>query len=520
MQTGILAALGVVGLFVGWLLTVIVPSIQIFGWGILAVGMLLIALVCLFDFRRARAALASRQGKLGLSATVRISLFIGTLVFVNAIGMSHYHRFDLTGLAQFTLTSQTKGALGKLDKPVEIVSFFTPRVPITISSYTTSLLSEYRNCSTRLTVRNVDPDLHPDQARQYGVDSFGAEYGVVVFRNGGSQLQVFGPQIADGEAEHAFTSAILEVSGAKQKKVYFLTGDGESSVSSDYSDARSGLQDNLFQVEALDLKTSPEIPKEAAVVVIAGPQQPPTKNELESIRTFLKSDGRALLLLNPNSPLDWRQLAADWGVEISQGFLIDPSSHVAPDQDNLLVPKDRNSFGLEETHFPGAAAVIPKDEKPRGLSLAPLAWTSQQARLEEEGPKAGAALVSARSGRPGPFAIGAMISAVSSSPADQSASNGDQGQLPGDRRLVVIGDSDFASDRSFYDGNNGELFLSAVNWLAAGKEIISVDRKVLPARRLLLDPDEARFLDVSSIGLLPLLLFVAGGYVWWRRRRS
>jgi ABC-type uncharacterized transport system involved in gliding motility auxiliary subunit len=35
-----------------------------------------------------------------------------------------------------------------------------------------------------------------------------------------------------------------------------------------------------------------------------------------------------------------------------------------------------------------------------------------------------------------------------------------------------------------------------------------------------LSPEQARFLHLSSIGLLPLLLLVIGGFVWWRRRAS
>ena len=51
-----------------------------------------------------------------------------------------------------------------------------------------------------------------------------------------------------------------------------------------------------------------------------------------------------------------------------------------------------------------------------------------------------------------------------------------------------------------------------------GKEIVAVDRKVIPVRRLILSPEQARFLHISSIGLLPLLLLVVGGFLWWRRR--
>ena len=60
---------------------------------------------------------------------------------------------------------------------------------------------------------------------------------------------------------------------------------------------------------------------------------------------------------------------------------------------------------------------------------------------------------------------------------------------------MLIGDSDFATNRHFRNGNNGDLFLTAVNWLTAGGEIISVDRKALVTRRLRC-PGEVAFLLV------------------------
>jgi ABC-type uncharacterized transport system involved in gliding motility auxiliary subunit len=83
---------------------------------------------------------------------------------------------------------------------------------------------------------------------------------------------------------------------------------------------------------------------------------------------------------------------------------------------------------------------------------------------------------------------------------------------------MVIGDSDFASNEHFYSGNNGDLFLYAVSSLTVGTEIVSIEHKVLPFRKLIVSPETERYINYSSIGLLPLLVLVIGGIVWWRRR--
>ncbi len=85
-------------------------------------------------------------------------------------------------------------------------------------------------------------------------------------------------------------------------------------------------------------------------------------------------------------------------------------------------------------------------------------------------------------------------------------------------RLVVFGDSDFASNKHFFNGGNSDLFLNSISWLSAGSELISIDRKFLQTRRLILKPEAKAFIDISSMALLPALVFIAGGVIWYRRR--
>ncbi len=531
--SGLIAVLGLVALLIGLIVMLLLPSVRYAAWLVLVLGILLLTTAFIIDFRRVSRALTGRRGRFGVSATVMASTFIGIILLVNAISIGSYHRFDVTGLAQFTLTPQTKEVLGKLEMPVHILCFFTPNDTYGIGNYATGLLTEYQNYTDQLTVEYIDPDEHPDQARSYGITL----YQTVVFETEMGRRLVSPGEIIQFDdqgnltgiqAEHPFTSAILEVTGIMQKKVYFLTGHGESSISSNYAYAAEGLRDDLYKVDTLDLTRNPNIPDDCATLIIAGPQELIPAEELEIIEQYLESGRQALLLVNPNSPQEIKQLLSNWGVEIGDGIVIDPSSYVAPNKDMPSVIEDRCAFGLSSIYFPGATAIIPHPEYTPTLTITEegemssivwksensqiqmyrLIWTSNDSWLEMNYDPLKEPEFDEGTDQKGPLALSFLIFTP---PSSENAE--EQGTA-----LIVIGDSDFASNQNFYNGNNSDLFLSSVNWLAAGKELISIHRTVLPFRRLVVGPEVTKFINYSSIGLLPLLVLIGGGILWWRRR--
>jgi len=506
--TGLIAILGLLTLLLGFVIMLALPEIKYASWGILALGVLLLAIAFIIDFRQVSRALTGRRGQFGTGATVMASIFIGITLIINAISLGNYHRFDLTGVAQFTLTSQTKEVLSDLDTPVKVLAFFTPSD--FLRGYTEALLTEYKNRTDKISVEFIDPDEHPDQARQYGI----MQYQTVVFANQ-NQRRIVPPQEIVERAENAFTSAILEVTGVVQKKIYFLTGHGESNINSTtargYSAVRDSLRENLYRIETLDLLVSPSIPEDCTVLIIAGPQQSLISGEVDIIQRYLEEGGWVLVMINPDSPLEIRQLLSLWAIDIKDGIVIDPSSYLSPNIDNPSVPRTRNLFQLPATYFPGATAVIPQEEIPENIETIPVVWTSPESWLEKDFDPNKEPELDEDIEQPGSLAIGAIITTVIPEGDDVT------GQVPG-TRLAVFGDSDFASNQHFYNGDNGNLFLNSVNLLTTGKELISIERKVLPFRRLVIGPEAERFIYLSSISLLPVLMLLAAGIIWWRRR--
>jgi len=532
--SGLIAVLGLVALLVGFIVMLLLPSIRYTAWGILALGILLLATAFIIDFRRVSRALTGRRGRFGVSTTVMASIFIGIILLVNAISIGSYHRFDVTGLSQFTLTPQTKEVLSGLETPVQIMAFYIPGE--SIGEYAVNLLEEYQNYTDQLSIESIDPAENPDMAREYGTTLLPQEYRypTIVFEGDSGKRMVLWleycaveeEQIVPVEAEHAFTSAILQVTGTVQKTVYFLTGHGEADIYSDYSYAREELLDNLFKVETLNLQATSSIPEDCAALIIAAPQQSLTSSEVDIIQRYLESGRQAMLLTNPNPPPEINQLLSPWGVSIEDGTIIDPSSYVSPNKNTPLVTQERNYFGFEKTHFPGATAIIPNPEytpvllqteegtaqwpiwisKDSQIQMLMLLVTTEDSWLEKDYDPLKEPEFDEGIDLEGPLLPGFIIYTPPTGEEEQGTA------------LIVIGDSDFASNEHFYSGNNGDLFLNAVDALTAGTEIVSIERKVLPFRRLIVSPEAERFINYSSIGLLPLLVLVIGAVIWWRRR--
>ena len=440
-------------------------------------------------------------GRLRAASVLGTLLVFAIAVLVNLVSATLYVRIDVTGAGRFTLTSQTREFLEELDVPVEAAALFSVDVPSHVAEYAKRLLDEYRQHTRRLVVHAIDPVIHPDRARQWGLDRIGARYGAVVFRGVAGHRAVYGPEIAMA-AEQRFTTAILEVTGTTQRLVMFLIGHGERDLSGDYSAVRTALQRRLYAVRTVQLAAE-DLPENAAVVVVAGPTQSPAPQVLNALRAYAAAGGRLFILFDPATPQAWKELTVDWGLDVGAGTLIDPSSHIAPRSDTALVPRDRNAFGLQATYFPGAAGLIPRASLPDGTEMKALAWSSPDGYLDRNYTGAGESDRHPEVDAGGPVAIGALISS-------------------GSDRVVVMGDSDFAATGHFHNGANGELFLAAVDWLSEGTRITTIERKVLPARRLLVSVGQARFITVTSIGLLPFVVIVAGAAVWRgsRGRRS
>jgi ABC-type uncharacterized transport system involved in gliding motility auxiliary subunit len=88
-------------------------------------------------------------------------------------------------------------------------------------------------------------------------------------------------------------------------------------------------------------------------------------------------------------------------------------------------------------------------------------------------------------------------------------------------RLAVFGDVDFVANGILRQTStyNSDMFANAVSWLAGAEELVSIRPKdPSAARTITLDTGQKNLMFTLSVLGLPILVVLAGGMVWWRRR--
>jgi ABC-type uncharacterized transport system involved in gliding motility auxiliary subunit len=86
-------------------------------------------------------------------------------------------------------------------------------------------------------------------------------------------------------------------------------------------------------------------------------------------------------------------------------------------------------------------------------------------------------------------------------------------------RLVVFGNSQFATNGWFGQQLNADVFLNSVSWLSqSDRETLSIRPKLATSRRIAMTPTLGQTLSWLALLVLPIFGFGMGVFVWWKRR--
>ncbi|MGB3189134.1 MAG: Gldg family protein [Limnoraphis sp.] len=86
-------------------------------------------------------------------------------------------------------------------------------------------------------------------------------------------------------------------------------------------------------------------------------------------------------------------------------------------------------------------------------------------------------------------------------------------------RLVVLGNSQFATNGWFEQQLNGDMFINTVSWLSKPDQAtLSIRPKPVTNRRIAMTPVLGRSISWAALVILPLFGFITAAILWWRRR--
>ncbi len=409
---------------------------------------------------------------------------------------------------QHTLAPETFQILAALPQgqPVMATAFFTARTP---SDTAKSTLDDFKyNSNGRFDYQFVDPDANPVAAQNAKI----TQDGTIVLTLGTHSEQV---TLVN---EQEIDSALVKLEHPGTRVVYFLTGHGEHSPedtgNTAYSLAKNALTLKNYTVQTLNLAANPQVPQDALAIIIAGPQKPLSDNEVKLLQAYLDKGGSLVVMEEPLPVTNFGDspdplatyLTQSWGVTLGKDFVIDPGANpvnvaIANEYGDHLIT---NRLQGMITAFPTARSVTVNSINSKITSTI-LVKTSSRAWGETDFAGLANNQVTPDSGKD---LLGPVPVAVAAQDSDTKA------------RLVVIGDSDFATDAFFNQYGNGDFLVNAIDWAAQQESLINLN-PTQPTQRFMVPPERATMglILLFSVFLIPGLVVASGITVWLQRRR-
>ncbi|MGF1575527.1 MAG: GldG family protein [Cyanophyceae cyanobacterium] len=498
---------------VGWTLAPLV---------LIALGVVL-GVVWMATHRQALADMAGlRSTQTNANVLVSVVAFGVIIVLVNVLAVRFDTRFDLTAEGFYTLSPQTTQVIEQLPQPVKVWAVSSVPDPNLREQ-----LERYRRVNPeQFEYAFINPRNNPVEARRLEIN----QDQTLVVESGSRKQQI--PQPPIPELESQLTPLILQVTDAEALKSYFIEGHGELPLNSTPGSAglaqmAAALGREGFEATALNLLRN-DIPEDAGIVVLAGPEQPLLPGEAEKLATYLEQGGSALLLLNPQMDPGLDELFDDWGIELAEDVIVDRVSESIFRSGPLValgsaygshpITADLSQRGVVSI-FPLARSIT-LAERPDVTAVQLVSTGSQEVwgevGLDLNNPPQTALAFDPSIDLASPLGLGAALSRpVEGSPPtedDEAAAS------PDEARLVIFGNVNFAIDGNFNQQGNGDLFLNSMNWLADQQDRISIRPKSPTNRRFELNARDVALLWVVSVLGLPVLALGSGVVLWWRRR--
>lgn len=502
-------------LCLGWLYGASIVRFDSIAWILIAVGGSVILASVVVNWKKLASSVKDRRTRLGANALLVIALVVGIVGMLNFLSIRHSWRVDTTARREFSLSDQTIQILRNLEENVTLTAF----IDETQTRGLEDRLTEYAHYSGKFSHELIDPIKEPERIREFfGADKQYLDLPTLLLKTSLKEEQI------TGILEEDITNALIKVTRAEKKKVYLTQGHGEKTIYPEepgmggYQFVKENLEKQFFLAEELNLYQENDVPADGDVVVVAGPVKRLAQNEINAIGRFLDKGGNLLALLDPESESGLDSLLEAWNVRPNRDMVLESHASFVLTTAGLSRRTDLSAAPTSAeygdhtitrnfrfaTSFVKAQSLSAVDEDHDALTTTPLVYTSHSSwgetdlnLLLDEGKS-----VRDEKDTQGPTTVAMAVEK-------------DKGTRA---RIVVVGDSDFASDVYLQQGpGNLDFFLNVISWLAEEEDLISVRPKDPENRPLTMNLRQQRLTLFFLIILLPLAAVRWGIHIYTKR---
>lgn len=484
-----------------------------------------------------RSVFRRRRAELGLFTAGLIGIYIA----VGYFSLVYPLRYDMTEAGLHSLSEQTVSMLQRLEKEVHIVFFHSHQMGETMGRY--QLMA---NQSDKVTVEFHDPTLNPAQARLHGVRFPGTAIMTSEDRR----------SVINGDSEADIANGILRISQGVTQLICFLDGHGEAdpfskemhdhiegSAGHDHgmgveyilhethgmAKARGSLESLNYEIRKVSLLQEKNSLADCQVLIVAGPKATLLSSEIDSIKSFMLTGGNALFMIDPFIDTGLEPIINSYGAQLDEGMVIDETNHFGTDSSAPAVTSYNYHQITREvplTFYPGSRSLSPTNPVP-GVQVTPIVNSSRSSFSETTrdriafdrnndlpGPRT---LMLAANRRPLDDNDAQLLEDLTRTP-ETSDRLEEAKAVTKHSRMIIVGDSDFATNSFFHVLGNGHLFLNAVSYLAAQENLIGIKPALRELPRFNFTNRQMKGTFFIALFLVPSLLFLIGTAVWWRQR--
>lgn len=442
------------------------------------------------------------------------ALVLSILIVVNAISFSHYRLFDLTGEGMFTLSDQTRKVVKSLEENVTIYAFAQPMQNLGIKDF----LDQYAYESKKIKYEIIDPNKQPAMAQKFNV----TDYGTFVIETASGRRES-----TKKMSEEEITNTILKAITSGQKKIYILEGHEERDVTNQkplgWSGAKKALESAMYAVETLNWFKTGEIPGDVDLLIIPGPRNDFQEGEINRLGEYMEKGGSIMFTLDPSVLPNLEGLLGAYGFIFYEDVILDPLSQQMGFDPMVATVSSYEKHPITKdfktaTFYPVARSLELKYSNSKKAKLKPIGRTTSQSWSETdlESIEKGEPVFSESDDMQGPRIVAASAQ-WEQGPSKEARKIGEKSRKA---RMIVTGDSDFASNSTMGLLGNRDLFLNMIAWLLEEDFRISIRPKTKGFNPILFTSDQIQFVFWSIVVAMPSVVVVAGVAVIYRRRKG